>query len=244
MEILKKIKDDKQAEQFLIEIGVLKLKDECPYCGSNEVYSIRRNHFKCKVCRREWSKYNDSIFKDIRIKPLIFLKIIEELSKGRLIKRIAEDLEVSYNTVLKIKKLILKRLLKKVFNIDDLKPLFSIGIKGDLSLEYNEEVNIEELSKIKNEKVARLYIFKNYYNYDLYIVFSEKPIKLFEKFSIKLDLNDIRKELKVLLKNFSEKISKGKITNANSVLFTIVQNHYIAHNGSDKLFYLFLEALK
>ncbi|WP_129409679.1 transposase [Marinitoga lauensis] len=66
---LEELKNDIEAEKFLIEIGVLNIKEECPYCGSNEVYSIRRNHFKCKNCRREWSKYNGTIFKDIRIKP-------------------------------------------------------------------------------------------------------------------------------------------------------------------------------
>ncbi|WP_129409681.1 hypothetical protein [Marinitoga lauensis] len=105
------------------------------------------------------------------------MKIVHELSKGRLIKRISEDLEVSYNTVLKIKNLLLKRLLKRFFDIDEIKPLFSIGIRIDndkLDMKYIEDIDIDDLSNLKNEKIGRLYIFKNYNNYDLYIVFSEK----------------------------------------------------------------------
>lgn len=175
------------------------------------------------------------------------MKIIHELSKGRLIKRISEDLEVSYNTVLKIKNLILKRLLKKIFDIDELKSLFSVGIKlteSGMNLNYIENIDIKELSTLKNEKIGRLYIFKNYDNYDLYIVFSEKIIKSFEKNSIRLDLKDVRDEFRSLLKSISEKISKGKITNINTLLFTIIQTHFIDYHGSDKLFYLFLDILK
>lgn len=244
---IEELKNDIEAENFLIDIGVLKINKVCPYCGSTEVYSIRRNHFKCKSCRREWSKYNGTIFKDIRIKPLKFLKIIHELSKGSLIKRISEDLEVSYNTVLKIKTLILKRLLKKLFNIDEVKSLFSVGIEineNGIDLNYVENINLEELSTLKNEKIGRLYIFKNYDNYDLYIVFSEKNIKSLEKNSIKLNLKDVRVEFRTLLKNISEKVSKGKITNVDTLLFTLVQTHFINYHGNDKLFYLFLEILK
>ncbi|WGS64402.1 transposase [Marinitoga aeolica] len=244
---IEELKNDIEAENFLIDIGVLKINKVCPYCGSTEVYSIRRNHFKCKSCRREWSKYNGTIFKDIRIKPLKFLKIIHELSKGRLIKRISEDLEVSYNTVLKIKNLILKRLLKKVFDIDELKSLFSVGIKlteNGINLNYIENFDINELSTLKNEKIGRLYIFKNYNNYDLYIVFSEKIIKPFEKNSIKLNLNTARKELRYLLKNFSEKVFNGKISNIETLLFTLTHSHLIHEEGEERIFYIFLEILK
>lgn len=63
---IEELKNDIEAENFLIDIGVLEINRVCPYCGSTEVYSIRRNHFKCKNCRREWSKY-----------MVQFLKILE-----------------------------------------------------------------------------------------------------------------------------------------------------------------------
>ncbi|KLO24473.1 hypothetical protein X275_00275 [Marinitoga sp. 1197] len=247
MIIVDKIKDDKKAEEFLMEIGVLKLKKECPYCGCKEIYSIRRNHFKCKSCRREWSKYNESIFKDIRIKPLKFIKIIHELAKGKMLKRISEDLKVSYNTVLKIRKLLLKRFIKKIFGIDKVKEKFSIGIRfknNDIELKYIEELYIEELENITNEKLGRLYIFKNIHGYDLYIVFSEKVIKSLEKKSKKINLKEARKELHNYIKHFSEKILRGKISNRHTLLFTLAQSYVIQTSGSENLFLIFMELLK
>jgi len=97
---------------------------------------------------------------------------------------------------------------------------------------------------LKNEKIGRLYIFKNYKNYDLYIIFSEKIIKSFEKNSFKLDLSKVRKEFHHLLKNLSEKVFKGKISNIETLLFTLTHIHLIYENGEDKIFYIFLEILK
>ncbi|GAB6188923.1 hypothetical protein JCM30566_06620 [Marinitoga arctica] len=247
--IIENLKDDKDAERFLIDLEILKIEKKCPYCGHTEVYEVRRNHLKCKSCRREWSKYNNTIFKDIRIKPLKFLRIIHKISKGELLKNISKDLDVSYNTVLKIKNLILKRLLKKVFNINEIKSLFSVGINfnnEEFILKYIEDVDVEFLSNFENEKIGRLYLFKNVYKYDVYIVFSEKNIKSFEKKSKKLDILKIRKELRKIIKSFSHNVFQRKISNIDTLLFTLTHCHLTANNNNndEKIFFIFLELLK
>ncbi|SHE64895.1 Transposase [Marinitoga hydrogenitolerans DSM 16785] len=241
------LKDDKDAENFLIELEVLKIEKKCPYCGNTEVYTVRRNHLKCKNCRREWSKYNNTIFKDIRIKPLKFLKIVHAIAKGKILKKISLEIGVSYNTVLKIKNLILKRLLKRIFNIDEVKPLFSIGIKikeENITLDYIEEINLKELSKLKNEKIGRLYLFKNIKDFDLLIVFSEKNIKEFEEKSDRLNIKSLKKDLRDIIKSFSQKVFQGKISNIDTLLYTLTHCHLNNENEEDELFYFFLEILK
>ncbi|AEX86406.1 hypothetical protein XO10_10010 [Marinitoga sp. 1135] len=247
MDLIKKLKDDSSAERFLIEAGILNIKSECPYCGSKEVYTIRRNHFKCKSCRREWSRYNGTIFKDIRIKPLKFVRIVHELAEGKMIKKISEDLNVSYNTVLKIRKLILKRFIKRIFGVEDVGDFFAVGIKykdNNIDMKYFEECNIENLKNIENEKLGRLYIFKDINNYDVFIIFSEKPIKILEKNSKKINLQEARKEFHEFIKHFSDSVVKGKLSNGNSLLFALAQSHVVSTHGNERLFYIFLELLK
>jgi len=234
-----------EAENKLINMGILKYKEVCPYCGSTEVYHIRRNHVKCKKCRREWSKYKDSLLENMRIKPPIFLKIIEKIAEGDLIKNIAEDLKISYNTVLKVRNRIKNQIIKDVFKIDDFQGHILIGVKiseDELNLEVVKNLNYDKVDDDKIFKLGRIYFIEEYDKFDHLIIISEEPIERLEECYQIADLNELRSEVKRFFKNFSEKLKKGKIINAPTILYTIAQSVLEYRHEKEDIVKLFLNA--
>lgn len=221
-----KAKNDDEAEESLKNMGFLNYKKECPYCGSSEVYFVRRNHVKCKKCRKEWSKYRGTFLENIRIKPLLFLRIIEGIAEGRLLKNISEDLKVSYNTVLKVRNRIKEGIIKEVFEIDNPKGFITIGLKADekgLNLKIIKDINLNTEYK-RVYRIGKLYILEDFEEYDHVLVISEKSIEKLDNLSTELRSDEFRTEVKNFIEDIIDKIKRGKIVNAPTILYTIANS--------------------
>ncbi len=53
IELTQHTSDEEKAEKYLQKIGILKIFEEYPYCGSKRVGRIRRGKIKCYECRKE-----------------------------------------------------------------------------------------------------------------------------------------------------------------------------------------------
>ena len=56
-----------KAEEFLRAKGVLKTFTYCPFCGDKSIGKVRRNFFRCHICKKEWSVRKDSILENMKI---------------------------------------------------------------------------------------------------------------------------------------------------------------------------------
>ena len=93
----------------------------CPRCGHNRSWSIRRNHRKCKKCRKEWSTGNQFPISGFRLSCKDWQKIISAFLKFETINSVAEECRLSYVTAHKAVKF-----LRTMMTADQ--PTFSYGI--------------------------------------------------------------------------------------------------------------------
>jgi transposase-like protein len=242
-----KASSDSEAEDKMLDMGILKYKEVCPYCGSTEIYHIRRNHIKCKKCRREWSKYKDSLLENIRIKHLTFLRIIEKIAEGTLLKNISDDLKVSYNTVLKVRNRIKNQIIKEVFKLENVDGNILIGIKiveDYLKFEVVKNLNFSIIKSNNVYKIGRIYFIEDYEDFDHLIVISEESIEKLEKMYRVPNIDDFKNEIKQFLEDFSDKIKRGKIINSPTILYTIAQSALQYKHEKDYIVELFLNAFQ
>lgn len=78
-ELAQYIRDEEKSEQALIEKGILKRYDVCPFCGEGRISRIRRAKYKCYRCNKEWGVRRDSILKGLRVPFTKFLMAIKFL---------------------------------------------------------------------------------------------------------------------------------------------------------------------
>ncbi len=91
--------DEKKAEAFLREKGILKSFRLCPYCGSERVKRARKRSYKCSACKREWGVRKGSVLERSGVKfgPCLLALKMFELEVPVL--RAAKELGLAYNTV-------------------------------------------------------------------------------------------------------------------------------------------------
>ena len=113
VKLSKVMTDEHKAEEFLREIGILKTFRKCPYCGNKQFGKVRRNFYKCYLCKREWSVRKGSILERMKIpfnKFVLSLKLFElEIP----VLKACKELELSYNTVHKLFMVIRVKIYKK-----------------------------------------------------------------------------------------------------------------------------------
>ena len=113
VKLSKVMTDEHKAEEFLREIGILKTFRKCPYCGNRQFGKVRRNFYKCYLCKREWSVRKGSILERMKIpfnKFVLSLKLFElEIP----VLKACKELELSYNTVHKLFMVIRVKIYKK-----------------------------------------------------------------------------------------------------------------------------------
>ncbi|GBC93810.1 hypothetical protein HRbin15_02312 [bacterium HR15] len=91
--------EEKEAEAFLREKGILKSFRLCPYCGSDQVKRARKKSYKCSACKREWGMRRGSVLErsEVKFGPcLLALKMFELEVPGL---RAAKELGLAYKTV-------------------------------------------------------------------------------------------------------------------------------------------------
>ena len=173
------ISNEKEVKVFLKSKGLLQDFKTCIYCSSERIDAIRRNKIKCYSCNKEWSEKQGSIFNIFRIpyKKLIMALKLFEIEISAL--EASKQLEVSYNTVLKLYTLIRNALML----ISDNKALLSGEIELDESyfggkrkgkrgrgsqnktpvfgiLERNGKVKVEVVPDVKSDTLKNLTIQK------------------------------------------------------------------------------------
>ncbi|GIU72113.1 MAG: hypothetical protein KatS3mg003_1592 [Candidatus Nitrosocaldaceae archaeon] len=52
---LAKINDEKKAEEWLRDKGILKRFDRCIYCNNEHIGRVKDNCYRCYRCKKEWS---------------------------------------------------------------------------------------------------------------------------------------------------------------------------------------------
>lgn len=73
----------------------------CPSCGHSSSWSIRRNHHKCKRCRKEWSPGSQHPVAGFRLGRRAWKRIIETFLRDKRIKAIEEECRLAHETASK-----------------------------------------------------------------------------------------------------------------------------------------------
>ena len=111
IELTQHTSDEEKAEKYLQKIGILKIFDECPYCGSKRVGRIRRDKIKCYECRKELGIRRGSILEGMRIPLTKFLMAVKLFELDTSVREAARQLDLAYNTVYSLNTLIRRAIL-------------------------------------------------------------------------------------------------------------------------------------
>lgn len=91
--------EEREAQERLLQAGVLIRHSICPWCGNHQVKPIRREKIRCPVCRHEWGLRKDSILEGTRIPYSQFIKILHMFAEDIPVNRAASQAGIAYNTV-------------------------------------------------------------------------------------------------------------------------------------------------
>ena len=123
-----KINDDKEAEEWLKDKGLLKRYDRCIRCNDNRIYRVRGKKYKCHRCKYEWSIRKDSILYGLKVPFTKFIMALKLFELEVSVLKASKELQLSYNTT------------RKIFNIIRIK-IYNHSIKDDI---LKGEVEIDE----------------------------------------------------------------------------------------------------
>ena len=104
IDLLELLLNEKKAEQYLLEIGILKKIKNCENCGSSKIGRIRRGKYKCYCCKSEWNQRQGSMLEGINLntnKILLFIKLVEYNFNDY---KIGKELRMNGRTVKKLRK--------------------------------------------------------------------------------------------------------------------------------------------
>jgi len=96
--------NEKKAEHYLLEVGILKTFYQCEKCGSSKIRRIRRGNYKCYSCKYEWNQRKGSILEGIKLKfnkILLFRMLVDY---GFNDYKIRKELRMNGRTVKKLRK--------------------------------------------------------------------------------------------------------------------------------------------
>jgi transposase len=98
-ELAQYIGDEEKAEQALVEKGILKRYNVCPFCGEGRIGRVRRAKYKCYRCNKEWGIRRDSILEGLKVPFTKFLMAIKLFELDTSVRESAKQLDLAYNTV-------------------------------------------------------------------------------------------------------------------------------------------------
>ena len=96
------IANEERAKRILTEFGILRTRQQCPWCNNGGARVIRREKFRCRECGREWSLRKGTILEGTRISYQTFLNIVRLFSDNITANDAAGRLSLAYNTVSEI----------------------------------------------------------------------------------------------------------------------------------------------
>ena len=76
-ELAQYIGNEEKAEQVLVEKGILKRYEACPFCGEGQIGRVRRTKYKCYRCNKEWGVRRGSILEGLKVPFTKFLMSIK-----------------------------------------------------------------------------------------------------------------------------------------------------------------------
>ncbi|GIU71984.1 MAG: DDE transposase [Candidatus Nitrosocaldaceae archaeon] len=176
MELIKlaKINDEKEAEEWLKDKGLLKRYDRCIRCNNNRIYRVRGKKYKCYNCKYEWSIRKDSILYGLRIPFTKFIMALKLFELEIPVLKASKELGLSYTTTHKIYQLIREKIYDYCSRDDVLQGEVEIdeayfggkskGKRGRGSnnkipvfgiLERNGKVKVEIVKDVKAETILR-----------------------------------------------------------------------------------------
>ena len=85
-ELAQYIGDEEKAEQALIEKGILKRYDVCPFCGEGRIGRVWRAKYKCYRCNKEWGVRRCSILEGLKV-PLYKISDGNQVVRARHISQ-------------------------------------------------------------------------------------------------------------------------------------------------------------
>jgi len=90
--------DKDRARKILVDAGILKVPQECRYCGSSAVRSLRRDRYRCRECGTEWGLKKGSILEGTRISYQTFLNLVRLFADDVPVNDAASRLGIARNT--------------------------------------------------------------------------------------------------------------------------------------------------
>lgn len=97
-ELAQYIGDEEKAEQALIEQGILRRYDECPFWGEGRIGRVRRAKYKCYRYNKEWGVRRGSILERLKVPFTKFLMAIKLFELDTSVRESAKQLDLAYNT--------------------------------------------------------------------------------------------------------------------------------------------------
>jgi len=165
IELSELLLDEKKAEQYLLNVGILKTFTSCEKCGSKKLGRIRRGRYKCYSCKTEWSARKGSIIFYNNLSYSKFLAIIKMFELNIDATVAAKQLALNRNTINTIYSVFRKIILKSADNvhsnyfnfIDENNPAFGITITdGKVNIELEDKNKLPEslfrLIRTRNSK--------------------------------------------------------------------------------------------
>ncbi len=137
--------DEKAAEEYLIEKGVIKTFAKCIRCESEKLGKIRRGKIKCYDCKYEWKQTKGSILEECRISASKFLGLLKLFELEIPVYKAAKIIRLNKRTVLKFYGIIRKRITE----IDDY-GIKNFGTKDFMIVEKNGKISIAPISENKS----------------------------------------------------------------------------------------------
>ncbi len=98
IELSKLLLDEKLAEEYLLEKGILKTFKSCERCGSEKLGRIRRGRYKCYGCKSEWGPRSGSILHGQNITSSKFIGLLKLFELEHTAKQSAINLDLDLKT--------------------------------------------------------------------------------------------------------------------------------------------------
>ncbi|GIU70913.1 MAG: hypothetical protein KatS3mg003_0392 [Candidatus Nitrosocaldaceae archaeon] len=118
---LAKINDEKKAEEWLRDKGILKRFDRCIYCNNEHIGRVKDNCYRCYRCKKEWSVRRDSILYGLRIQFTKFIGALKLFELEIPVLKASKELGLAYRTTYKIYTIIREKLYNYSIKDDILK---------------------------------------------------------------------------------------------------------------------------
>jgi len=160
IELSELLLDEKKAEQFLLDVGILKSFTACEKCASSKLGRIRRGRYKCYGCKAEWSVRKNSMLFSHQISYSNFIGLLKCFEIDLAANQTAKELGIEKTGVQRIYNLIRESIIGDyVIPNGDLilkqeSPTFSVEIvNGIAEIKLDTDSTNKNLFRLKRSRV-------------------------------------------------------------------------------------------